>query len=257
MNLLRATQSADHNESQAMTTLMEHQDADLPRTASQAFEGIKAVQENPFTPSIDLWSQAHKIEGVKDYQGTREFAESHDVFMPVFRIQVPVNHIGKVVGPSGLNLRKEFGMHVVAIEKGEHVHLNIGADTVLNEGDCLWFGLGGTMRTDPTMIPREIPNEAINGLRCFIGSRDLSSVEFGHMPVIKTTVPDKWIAQSLLELDLRGKYGINLCAVVTGTIRCDVVWFPPPSHTFEEGDEIFMMWGSFKNFLRQRRAFAN
>jgi len=106
---------------------------------------LESVQDHPFAYGVNLWEHVNKVCCVDTYRDKQEFAESTEAFMQVFRVCVPKAHVAQSVGPAGLDLRVQFGMHAVAIETGEPnmMHLDVGAGTVFAQGDYLWFALGG------------------------------------------------------------------------------------------------------------------
>lgn len=304
-------------------------------------DSLEPVHDHPFAYGVNLLEHVDKVCCVDTYRDKQEFAESTEAFMQVFRVCVPEAYVGQSAGPAGLNLRKQFRMHAVAIETGEPnmMHLDVGADTVFAKGDYLWVALGGkvekgrivveassslsgkivgslevekddsvaglrkklasmesatvdsltllntnsavledcdTIRTVnskqirnvstpvaaqrvltivvkgmegiPHLIPKEVPNDALDGLHRFLLSDDLSQVQTGHMPVIKWQIPSEWVSSSPLQLGLRADFGITLSGLMSE--QDDAMWFPEPTSIFRKGDCMFMNWANSKKYVK-------
>lgn len=115
---------------------------------------LEPVQDHPFAYGANLWEHVNKVCCTQTYRDRQEFAESTEAFMQVFRVCVPAAHIGQSAGPDGLNLRAQYGMHAVAIERGEPkmVHLDVDASTVFENGDYMWFALGGKVEKERIVV---------------------------------------------------------------------------------------------------------
>ncbi len=53
----------------------------------------------------------------------------------IFEVSMPKNWIGKSVG--FIDIRKKFGINILALKKGGKLYPNITSDTILNDGDSL------------------------------------------------------------------------------------------------------------------------
>ena len=63
-----------------------------------------------------------------------DFIELDDEFA-IFEVTTPVNWIGKTIGQ--IDIRKKFGINIMAIKQDGKLCLTIHPDTVLNEGETM------------------------------------------------------------------------------------------------------------------------
>ena len=61
-------------------------------------------------------------------------------------------------------------------------------------------------------------------------------VEFADYKIVELSVPESWIGKSLLELDLRRRYHVNVIAVSRADGSVDVS--PSPDKAFTKGDRV-------------------
>ena len=78
-------------------------------------------------------------------------------------------------------------------------------------------------------------------------------IEFSGYTLIEIPVPDKWCGQSLIDLDLRRKYGINVIAVTYTDDTADVS--PSPTRQFEKGEKVSVI-GSDKDIEKLMKQFV-
>lgn len=60
----------------------------------------------------------------------------------------------------------------------------------------------------------------------------------GNYSIIESAVPESWIGKTLAELNLRGRYGVNVIFVISGADE-DVI-SPSPTTTFSNDDKILV-----------------
>ena len=77
-------------------------------------------------------------------------------------------------------------------------------------------------------------------------------IEFSGYKLVEIKVPNSWIGKSILELDVRRKYGINIIAVspVSNAGRADVT--PSPKRVFSPGEKMSVI-GADKNIEKLMR----
>lgn len=79
-------------------------------------------------------------------------------------------------------------------------------------------------------------------------------IEFSGYKLIEMKVPEEWIGQSLMDLDVRRKYGINIIAVTrAGDDIADVS--PAPTRQFSSGEKMSVI-GSDRDIDRLMKQFA-
>ena len=62
-------------------------------------------------------------------------------------------------------------------------------------------------------------------------------IEFSGYKIVEMLVPKEWVGKTLIELDVRRKYGVNIVAVVSADDKKPNV-SPSPMRPFVEGDKI-------------------
>lgn len=87
---------------------------------------------------------------------------------------------------------------------------------------------------DMIVFPEKDMGEKIG----FMLSRDnvTEFIDFHGYRIVEFTVPESWIGKSLIELELRGKYGINVLAVTDEQGNASVS--PSPTRAFVDGDNV-------------------
>lgn len=73
-------------------------------------------------------------------------------------------------------------------------------------------------------------------------------IEFSGYKIVEMLVPKAWIGKTLMELDVRRKYGVNIIAIVSADDPKPNV-SPSPTRPFAEGDKISII-GSDKEVER-------
>lgn len=64
-------------------------------------------------------------------------------------------------------------------------------------------------------------------------------IDFHGYRIMEITVPDAWVGKTILELEIRRKYDLNVLAVIDKKDRAEVS--PSPSRKFEEGERISVL----------------
>eukprot|EP00931_Biecheleriopsis_adriatica_P020679 TRINITY_DN13740_c0_g1_i2.p1 TRINITY_DN13740_c0_g1~~TRINITY_DN13740_c0_g1_i2.p1 ORF type:complete len:613 (-),score=81.26 TRINITY_DN13740_c0_g1_i2:101-1939(-) len=164
-----------------------------------------------------------------DRLGARPY-RSH-LSVRVFRIAVPPHRAGRCIGPTGLDLRRQFHMLAVAVGRD----FNMIPSKVLLQGDELWFG-----------FEHGFLDSAETHLRAFLGLEcEFAVLQSCQLPLFQVRVPFSWVGdgtKTLEALALRKVHGIN----VIGILKQDgkLYWFPGPNQDIGEDDRILLpSWG--------------
>lgn len=124
---------------------------------------------------------------------------------------------------------KEMGVSKVvarAINEGHHRVLErIGADMII--------------------FPEQDMGEKIGHL---LGRNNVTEfIEFRGYQIVEIKIPDHWSGKTLIELDVRKKFGVNILAITDSS--GDVTVSPLPTRVFLEGDRVSVI-GTEKDIER-------
>jgi uncharacterized protein with PhoU and TrkA domain len=216
---------------------------DLDESSASFLNSGIVVDDHPFTPGINLMGQVGKIRGSQGHRAT-EFANNAHTHVLVFGILIQSVYHGRELGPAGLNVQRQFGIHAIAIERDGFIDF-LGHDGIaVQTGDVLWVGIEGAIPDKENhMMLKQVPSEKFAMFKEFVGS---SSLKKGLLPVALERIPTDWDRRSPASLKLEEDYHIKICGVKRGS---DVVHWPADSMAFQESDYLMITCPALREFV--------
>lgn len=79
-------------------------------------------------------------------------------------------------------------------------------------------------------------------------------IEFSGYKLVEMKVPDEWVGKSIIELNVRSKYGINIIAVSPANEKKKADVSPAPNRVFAKGEKMSVV-GSDRQIERLMKQF--
>jgi len=136
--------------------------------------------------------------------------------VPVYRVEAPrAFKVGP--SPNGIDLRKEYNMHGIAVEDPDTHRLSVftSSDRQIEKGTLLWFGFLNDDRV-----------RCVHHLKRLLGTGDLQNfnLEYGSFPTMRVLTPFVWNDTSIKDLCL-ADHGIDIFGIAGST---SPLYFPNP-----------------------------